>query len=132
VNVDDVIAATELIGETKDRGRFSIHVRIGRPYLRSTNPDIWACPVSITPLHERLADIAGEDSFQALCLASRMAASLLEGFVRSGGRLLNDDGTAFSVDVLGFGARERRRRPRAPAPRSRETRRKRRTPHRGR
>lgn len=108
--MDDVIAQTELLGESKDRGRFSIRVQIGRPYLRAKDPEMWACAVSLEPLHGQLADIAGEDSFQALCLANRLAASLLEGFVQSGGRLLNDDGTAFSVKTLGFGAQAGRRR----------------------
>ena len=127
--MDDAIAVTKLVGESKDRGRFSIRVRIGRPYLRDKQPDMWACPVSVEPLYKQLADIAGEDSFQALCLASRLAASLLEGFVQSGGRLFNDDGTAFSLDVLGFGAQGKRR-PRNLTARSRGTRRKRRAPHR--
>jgi hypothetical protein len=128
--MDDVIAQTELVGESKDRGRFSIHVQIGRPYLRGKDPEMWACPLSLEPLHERLADIAGEDSFQALCLANRLAASLLEGFVQSGGRLLNDDGTAFSVETLGFGAQVGRRR--NLTARSKPTRRKRRAAKRGR
>jgi len=127
--MDDAIAITELVGESKERGRFSIRVQIGRPYLRAKDPDMWACPVSVEPLYKRLADIAGEDSFQALCLANRLAASLLEGFVQSGGRLLNNDGTAFSLDVLGFGAPGKRR-PRNLTARSRGTRRKRRAPHR--
>jgi uncharacterized protein DUF6968 len=124
--MDDAIATTDLFGETKDRGRFAIRVEIGRPYLRG---NIWSCPVSVEPLHNRLPDIAGEDSFQALCLASRLAASLLEAFAKSGGRLLNDDGTAFSVGVLGFGI-QRKRAARNLTPRSRGTRRKRRAPHR--
>ncbi|SRR6266480_3926688 len=127
--MDDAIAITELIGETKNRGRFSIRVQIGRPYLRAKDPDMWACPVSVDPLHKQLADIAGEDSFQALCLASRLATSLLEGFVQSGGRLLNDDGTTFSLDNFGFSV-ESKRRPRNLTPRSRGTRRKRRASHR--
>jgi hypothetical protein len=128
--MDEVIAETELIGESKDRGRFSIRVQIGRPYLRASDPDMWACPVSLEPLHERLADIAGEDSLQALCLATRLAASLLDGFVESGGRLLNDDGTAFSPETLGFGGQGRGRR--NLTARSRPTRRKRRAAKRGR
>ena len=128
--MDDVIAQAELVGESKDGGRFSIRVRIGRPYVRAKDPEMWACPVSLEPLHERLPDIAGEDSFQALCLANRLAASLLEGFVDSGGRLLNDDGTDFSVENLGFGTQGGRRR--NLTARSRPTRRKRRAAKRGR
>lgn len=60
--MDDVIAQTQLVGESKDRGRFSIRVQIGRPYLRAQDPEMWAYPVSLEPLYERLADIAGEDS----------------------------------------------------------------------
>jgi hypothetical protein len=128
--MDDVIAETELIGESKERGRFSIRVQIGRPYLSAKDPEMWACPVSLEPLHEHVADIAGEDSFQALCLASRLAGSLLDGFVRSGGRLLNDDGSAFSLETLGLSAQVGRRR--NLTPRLRGTRRKRRVPQRGR
>ena len=128
--MDDVIAETQLIGESKDRGRFSIRVQIGRPYLRARDPDMWACPVALEPLHERLADIAGEDSFQALCLASRLAASLLDGFIQSGGRLLNDDGTRFTPKTLGFSVRAGQRR--YLTARSRPTRRKRRAAKRGR
>src|SRR5262245_16964356 len=123
---DDPIAVTALIAETADRGRFPLRVEFGRPYLRSRDPDVWACPVSVFPIHERLADVAGGDSLQALCLASRLAVSLLEAFVASGGQLRNDDGTAFSTDVLGFaGPRGQPHRP-AAASRSRRVRRKRR------
>ncbi len=98
----EVLATTELFGESKDRGRFPIRVQIGRPYLSGTEPDTWACPVAIDPLYTHLRDIAGGDSFQALCLASRTAISLLESFVQSGGRLTHDDGTAYSLDAYGL------------------------------
>lgn len=96
-----MLATVELFGESKDRGRFPIRVQIGRPYLSGTDPDTWACPVVIDPLYTHLRDIVGADSFQALCLASHTAISLLSGFVQSGGQLTHDDGTAFSLDAYG-------------------------------
>ncbi len=105
--MNEVLATVELFGESKDRGRFPIRVQIGRPYLSDTEPDTWACAVVIDPLYTHLRDIAGGDSFQALCLASRTAISLLSGFVQSGGQLTHDDGTVFSLNAYGSNATDK-------------------------
>ena len=73
------------------KGRFTVTVTIGTPYLSETEPHVWRCPVSIDPLYPRLSDIAGDNSFQALCLASRLAIDLLQGFIEKGGRITHDD-----------------------------------------
>jgi hypothetical protein len=63
-------------------------VAIGQPYPR---PDgSWACPVELSGLHDRLHDMIGEDSLQALCLAMRLCGKLLTAFVESGGHLRNE------------------------------------------
>ena len=49
--------------------------------------------------YSRLADQAGADAFQALCLASRLAVTLLSHFQDQGGKLVNGDGTAFALDA---------------------------------
>jgi hypothetical protein len=64
---------------------FPITVAVGAPYEDGTGS--WACPVVVTGLHDRLADIVGEDSLQALCLAIQLAGRLLAAFVARGGHL---------------------------------------------
>jgi len=96
--MDNVIALANLFGQDKDGRRFPIKVEIGSPYQSADDPETWRCPVNIDPLYSHLRDIAGADGFQALCLASRLAISLLRGYVEDGGRLLHDDGTEFSLD----------------------------------
>ena len=73
-----------LIGEDAKRGRFPIHIRIGRPYAESED---WRCPVAIEGIWARLPDMAGVDSFQALFLALSMTRQALEDFVEKGGIL---------------------------------------------
>ncbi len=90
--MDAPIASLECFAVEKDGRRFPLKVVIGRPYKSGTDPETWSCPVTVDPLYTHLRDIAGGDSFQALCLASRTALELLDGFLQRGGRLLHDDG----------------------------------------
>ena len=94
----ETLATFECIAVEKDGRRFPLKVSIGRPYQSGKDPETWACPVRIDPLHTHLRDIAGSDSFQALCLASRMAVDLLDGFVEKGGKLVDEDGGSVSLD----------------------------------
>src|SRR5437588_10800137 len=66
-------------------------VEIGRPYRAPEGE--WACPVAMRGLHNRLPDVRGEDSLQALCLAASLVRTLLTGFVEDGGKIffLNSD-----------------------------------------
>jgi len=61
-------------------------LRVCRPY-RATSGE-WRCPVAMSGLEERLPDMAGEDSLQALCMALSTVRVLLEHFVEQGGRNL--------------------------------------------
>jgi hypothetical protein len=97
--VNAPVATFAGIGIDPDGVRFPFTVSIGRPYLSGREPDTWACPVSIDPLHTHLRDIAGGDSFQALCLASRMALDLLQSFVQRGGRLTYDGENDVSLEA---------------------------------
>lgn len=97
--MENVIASATLFGQSKDGDRFPIKIEIGAPYQSGDDPETWRCPVHIDPLYSHLRDIAGADGFQALCLASRLAVSLLRGYVEDGGRLLYEDGTDFSLDA---------------------------------
>jgi hypothetical protein len=94
-----VVASSELIGVRANGERFTISLQIGQPYERPGEIAHWSCPVSLEPLYPKLADQSGVDSFQALCLASRLAITLLAGFKADGGSLLNSDGTEFPLEA---------------------------------
>ena len=91
-SVDVDIDAIGRNGET-----FVVSLRIGVPYRK--DEDVWSCPVSLTPLYSGLRDQSGADAFQALCLASRLAVTLLTHFRDDGGQLVNRDGTPFALDA---------------------------------
>ena len=96
----EAIAEFECIAIEKDGRRFNLRISIGRPYKTVSDPETWACPLSLDPLYRQLSDIAGADSFQALCLASRMAVELLSGFKQNGGKLVDQDGN--DVQLSGY------------------------------
>lgn len=97
-----VLASTRMLGVRPGGERLTITVRIGQPYLSKSHPDTWSCPVFVEPLYSRLADIAGEDSLQALVLACNLAFDLLQDFKDKGGKLLNENGEDFPLDAYGF------------------------------
>lgn len=84
--MEDVVAEKDLVGIYPTGEKMIIKIRIGRPY--PVEEGNWACPVAIPGLYDKLRDIRGVDSFQALVLALSLARSLLEAFVEDGGRLL--------------------------------------------
>ena len=57
--------------------------------LYQQSDGVWRCPVKLAGLHNRLADIAGEDSLQALCLGASLVRHLLEDVVQKGGKVLH-------------------------------------------
>jgi hypothetical protein len=64
--------------------RLSVVLRFGQPY-RASDVD-WACPVAADGLYERLADIHGIDSLQALILAQELLRSLMQDHLERGHR----------------------------------------------
>ena len=79
-----VESAIDCVGPNGERHR--IVVKLGRPYQTSTGE--WACPVKIRGLYNNLCDIHGQDSLQALCLATSLVRTLLNSFVEGGGRIM--------------------------------------------
>ena len=69
--------------------RYTLVVEIGQPYRVQEME--WACPVKIRGLYDRLPDVRGVDSLQALCQAASLVRSLLEGYVENGGKLVHVD-----------------------------------------
>lgn len=100
----EYIASLNITGIKPDGEQISITAKIGKPFSVLGNEDIeeWACPVSLDPLFKNLHDAHGCDSFQALCLASKLIFSLLSSFVEKGGQLVNEDGADFPLDAYGF------------------------------
>lgn len=90
------IASADLTCVAPDGREFDARVSIGTPYVAATGE--WRCPVSLSPLDERIPDMAGEDALQALCMALSTARALLEHFVERGGRVsYHDSNSAFDV-----------------------------------
>lgn len=81
---------------------FPLDIAVGVPFV-SERHRTWACALTLHPLWPEPAEIAGEDSLQALCLALRVARSMLDSFCEDGGQLLFDDGAPFPLDTY-FGA----------------------------
>ena len=86
-------------------------VALGRPYQAATGE--WRCPVQLTGLHERLPDMAGDDSLQALCLAASLVRVLLGDVIDKGSQLLDvASRSEYPLDaVFGRVGKDGRRRP---------------------
>jgi hypothetical protein len=79
------IASRKLLAIDADGREFQLTISVGAPYEISEQE--WACPVSVLGLHDRLHDMHGVDSWQAMQLAYQLIAQLLSYFVEDGGRL---------------------------------------------
>ena len=90
-----MMAEDVIVGLWPDGTRRTIRFQVGAPY--ENKPGEWRCPVSVAPLHERIADIGGSSSMHSLCLAIAMGIDLLEFFIEDGGKLEHVDGTRFRI-----------------------------------
>ena len=84
------IAERTIYAVTKEGDGFEVRLAIGRPY-RVESGD-WACPLALDGLHERLHDIHGVDSWQAMMLAVRLIKVLLGFVIENGGKLYWEKG----------------------------------------
>ena len=84
-----------LIANTQLRLRVSsgtirpLRIEVEQPQRAPTGE--WRCEVRIVGLYDKLAPIAGEDSFQSLALAVGLLRRLLEAQLQKGGHLLQAD-----------------------------------------
>ena len=83
--MEKFVAHKELLGVLKDGSKLNIHFHIGKPY--QINAEAWACPVSLTGIHNLSNEIHGIDSFQSLLLAINLIKKLLSYFIEDGGTL---------------------------------------------
>jgi hypothetical protein len=79
------IASRTLLAVEPAGREFELTIAVGRPY--EVPGGGWACPVRLDRLHERLHDMHGVDSWQALQLAHQLIAQLLGYFIQDGGKL---------------------------------------------
>jgi hypothetical protein len=93
--VKNLVAKMVVVGVRPDAQRVTLTVKIGRPYEEK---DAWACPIAIEPLHGKLADIRGTDSFHAVWLACALALKLLENLKAEGWRFEHEDGSEFPLE----------------------------------
>lgn len=96
----ELIATSRLRAKRSEGEPFDIEVGIGRPV--ACGDQEWKCPVSLSGLHDRLADQHGIDSWQALMLAQRLARHLLGYFLEDGGQLWDPDSEGAHVDLSGM------------------------------
>lgn len=97
----DVIARLELIEVAPDGERKPIRVQIGQPHFDERGS--WACPILITSVSDKVREIHGEDSLQALCLGVQFVQSMLLSVLERGGRLLHGDAEADFHPEVYFG-----------------------------
>ncbi|MGD9008125.1 MAG: hypothetical protein PVG41_09395 [Desulfobacteraceae bacterium] len=101
--MNDIIAFTSVFGQRPGEESFEIKIEIGTPYRCGDDPEEWACPVAVRPLHKNLRDAHGSDSFQSLCLAISLAQNLLQDFREKGGSLTHENGELFPLESYSFG-----------------------------
>ena len=101
----DPIASSTVVLSSPSGERRLLTVKIGRPY---TVDELEArCPVAIDGLDGQYVDIAGNDTLQALGLATRLARTRLEDQLTKGARLTwpgAGEDEDVDLDIL-FGAR---------------------------
>lgn len=99
MNEPEPIAERIVYAVSKSGHGFQIRLMVGRPYQEGAGN--WACRVALDGFHERLPDVRGENSWQALILAIRLAKTLLGFFIEDGGRLYWEaDGEEMSLNDL--------------------------------
>ena len=91
----NLAAKMAVVGVRPDGERVNLVVQIGRPYEEK---DAWACPIEIAPLHGKLADIRGTDSFHAVWLACVLVLKLLGNLKDEGWRFEYADGSEFPLE----------------------------------
>ncbi|WP_104204054.1 DUF6968 family protein [Billgrantia saliphila] len=94
-----IIASASLYDQRPGESRFANTVEIGTPYQFGTDPEEWACPVAVHPLHEQLRDTHGDNSIQAHCLAMSLAQQVLAEFRDDDGLLSFDRGEALPLEA---------------------------------
>lgn len=76
--IDEVIAEERLIFVTEAAQTFVL-LQVGRPYVDGDG--VARCPIAAWGIDDRYPDIAGETTFQALCLGVRFLERMIRDYV---------------------------------------------------
>ena len=87
---NNYVAQTKIKAMAPDGRTFSVRLGVGLPY--EISKEVWACSVVLDGLQQRIPDMRGVDSWQALQLACQTIGQFLQYFVESGGKLYHDEG----------------------------------------
>jgi hypothetical protein len=82
------IASSDLLCVRPDGSELHTVARLASPRRRADG--LWVSAFAIDEIHDA-QEMAGEDSLQALCMATSMIRALLERFVAQGGRVLSPE-----------------------------------------
>lgn len=99
-DLSGTIAAVNLVCIHPSGRKGNLTIEVGLPYQVCTEDA--ACRVAIIGLYDHLADMHGVDILQALCLALRLARTLLQDFEARGGQLYYSENETerVSADLL--------------------------------
>ena len=98
--MQEPIVTLNLLAQIPGGDQFPITLAIGRPYQIRSNPDVWACAVTVDPLTPDLNDRMGGDALRALDMACYLALDVLCSFRADGGRILSPDGSNYPIEAL--------------------------------
>jgi hypothetical protein len=83
--LESPIAERTLDAVAADGTQFVLTLRVGAAYQSS---DVsWSCPIEAVGIKQRLPDITGIDSWQAIQLSFRLLSDIAGHFVEQGGKL---------------------------------------------
>jgi hypothetical protein len=81
----DPIAETHFVGIDANGQEIDILASVGKPFLNAKG--VWSCPAKLIGIYGCPDNFYGEDSLQALCLATSFFHTMILSFVRSGGKI---------------------------------------------
>ena len=90
--MEEPIAEAHFIGIDSYYQEFEIGAFVGKPFLNSEG--VWSCPAKLIGIYGCPENIYGENSLQALCLATGFLYKMILTFIQSGGRIKDADGQA--------------------------------------
>ena len=93
------IAETKLWMVTPAGTKKRLTVTLGKPCRKMGHA---ACPVAIRGLYEKISDICGEDTWQALILAIKFVRLTLYLWAKKGYKFTFEDGSKLDPEVVWF------------------------------
>jgi len=96
----DAIATLQMIQMDSGGERKPVRVEIGKPHYDKRGS--WACPVLITNIDDKVREIHGEDSMQALCLGVQFVHRMLLSVRERGHRLLEPGQDVQNAEEVDF------------------------------